>query len=289
MRVLRSSALKITSPAFVGDDGETPEDCASTPTATVAHEDGTALAALSPASGVSDGEYTATLTATHTANLGRLTVTWTGTVDSLVQVYPQQIDVVGAHIVSLPEIRDLKGMDDITKFPIAVLRRVRDHWADRLEEVCGVSFVPRYQRDVLDGDATSRLALSKVLPSSLVSVTVDGVAQTTSEFTLDEEGAIRWSGATFPRSTTPGNVIIAYEHGYPACPEDVRHPLLEVIRADIARTRQDAPSDAISETFDGGATIRYSTPDPARGRPTGHLALDAALNAGHMYRHPAVG
>lgn len=288
MRVLRSTAIKITSPTFVSDDGETPEDCASTPTATVAHEDGTSLAALSPASGASDGEYTATLTATHTANLGRLTVTWTGTVDSLVQVYTQDVEVVGAHVCSIVELRNLKGLDDTTKFPLEVLRGERDYWTELIEDACGVSFVPRYQRDVLDGDGTNRLALSKIHPTSVVSVTVEGTSQTTSEFTLDDEGAIRWDGGTFTRSSTPGNVVVAYEHGYPSCPEDVRRPLLQVIRASIARTRQDAPNDAISETFDGGSTIRYSTPNAAQGRPTGNLALDAAL-AGHMYRHPAVG
>ena len=286
MRVLRSSAVKITSPTFVADDGETPEACASTPTATVTHEDGTVLAALTPAAGADTGTYVGTLTATHTANLGRLTVLWTGTVAGLVQVYRQEFEVVGAHYVSLPDIRNERDMDNTTKFPTSLLIRERDKWATRVEEICGVSFVRRYKRETICGDGTDRLRLVEFHPRTVLAVSIDGVAQTVGNFTLQPAAStITSEHGLF---TFDKDCVITYEHGFDAPPGDVRTAVLAAIVRDIKRTTQDLPSDAISSTFDGGPQIRYSTPNAAQGRPTGILELDAVL-AQHNYHAPAVG
>lgn len=285
MRVLRSSALKVMSPLFVGDDGETPEDCASTPTATVTHEDGTSLTALTVAAETDPGLYSSTLTSTHTANLGSLRVTWTGTVDSLVQVYVDEYEVVGAHYATVPEIRNLRGIDRSDRFPLATVRDVRDHWAERIEDACGVPFVPRYARDVQRGDGTCRLALSQVFPRTLLSVKVDSVSQTTSEFYFDGS-AIVWDGGTF---TAGDEVIVAYEHWHSRTPPaDIRREYLKVVRQELLRDHSDLPPDAIYRAFADGEAVRYSTPDPANGRATGAISLDAVL-VGYDYKVPAVG
>lgn len=285
MRVLRSTALTVPSPTFVGDDGETPEDCASTPTATVTHEDGTALAAATVVNLDDPGVYTAALTTTHTANLGRLRVTWTGTVDSLVQVYTDEHEVVGAHYATVPEIRQLRDMDNTARYPLATIREVRDQWAQRIEEACGVPFVPRYQRDTFRGDGTCRLALSQVFPRTLVSVTVDGTAQTVGDFYFDGSFLV-WDGGTF---TSEASVAVAYEHWFTRTPPpDLRREYLKVVRTELAKTYSDLPADAIYRQFGDGEAIRYSTPDRAAGRPTGVLALDAVLN-GYDFCAPAVG
>lgn len=287
MRVLRATALTVNSPTFVGADGESPEATASTPVAAVAREDGTALtAAVVSGTAVSTGVYAASITTTHTAQLDRLKVTWTGTAGSLAQTYTTELEVVGAHYASVPEIRDERGLDNTTTFPLHLIRRVRDAWANRVEDACGVSFVPRYERDVLSGDGTCRLALSHIRPLSLIAVTIDGTSQTLTDFTLHDTGMIEFEGSSFPTSSTGPNVTVTYEHGFPNVPEDVRHEVLKAIRMDLLRYSKDLPTDAISQAFPDGPTIRYSTPGPDR--PTGILALDAVL-ARYKFRAPAVG
>jgi hypothetical protein len=284
MRVLRASAHTITSPTFVGADEESPADCASTPVCAVAREDGTSLTAATVTH--SDvGVYTAALTTTHTASLDRLKLTWTGTAGSQVQVYVQEVEVVGAHYAGIPEIRGRRDLDNTVRFPLEEIRRVRDAWADRIEEAMRVAFVPRYARDVLDGDGTNRLALNHVLPHTLVSVTINGTAQSLTGYTLDPSGAIR-STSTFPCGD-PANIEVVYEHGYLACPPDVRLEYVKAVRAELLRDKTSLPSDAISTTVDG-VTVRLGTPNPELGRPTGILALDAVLMGSHDYRTPAV-
>ncbi len=290
MRVLRNTALSVLSPTFVGADGETPTDTASTPTAAVSREDGTSLSALTvTASSVSDGVYSAALTTTHTSQLDRLKVTWGGTAGSLAQSYVTELEVVGAHLVSITEMRDERGLDNTTSVPLALLRRVRDKWAQQIEDACGVAFAPRYERDVLRGNGKSVLLLSKIRPLSLIAVTIDGVSQTLTNFSLHDSGAIEYEGSTFPRPSGAGpNVVVTYEHGFPSCPEDIRHELLKAIRQEVHRYSKDLPTDAISQAFPDGPTIRYSTPGPDR--PTGILSFDALLaSPAYRFRPPAVG
>ena len=287
MRVLRATALTVNSPTFVGADGESPANTASTPVAAVAREDGTALtAAVVSATPVSTGVYSASITTTHTAQLDRLKVTWTGTAGSLAQTYTTELEVVGAHYASVPEIRDERGLDNTTTFPLHLIRRVRDKWAQQIEDACGVSFVPRYERDVLRGDGTPYLALSHIRPLSLIAVTIDGTSQTLTDFTLHDTGLIEYEGSVFPTSSTGPNVVVTYEHGFPNVPEDIKHEVLKAIRQELLRYTKDLPTDAISQAFPDGPTIRYST--PGVDRPTGILALDAVL-ARYQFRAPAVG
>jgi len=287
VRVLRNTALSVLSPTFVGADGETPTDTASTPTAAVSREDGTSLSALTvTASSVSDGVYSAALTTTHTSQLDRLKVTWGGTAGSLAQSYVTELEVVGAHYATIPEIRDERGLDNMTTFPLHLIRRVRDKWAQQIEDACGVAFVPRYERDVLRGDGTPYLALSKIRPLSLIAVTIDGVSQTLTDFTLHDTGLIEYEGSVFPTSSTGPNVVVTYEHGFPNVPEDIRHEVVKAIRQELLRYVKDLPTDAISQAFPDGPTIRYST--PGTDRPTGILSLDAVLNR-YKFRAPAVG
>ncbi len=54
------------------------------------------------------------------------------------------------------------------------------------------------------------------------------------------------------------------------------------------RYSKDLPTDAISQAFPDGPTIRYSTPGPDR--PTGILSFDALLaSPAYRFRPPAVG
>lgn len=279
-RIVKGSQYTLTSPTFVGSDQETPEDCASTPTCTVTREDGTSLTAATVSNSSStNGVYTAAITTTHTSQVDRLQIVWTGTAGSQVQVYRTELEVVGAHYVTLPEIRAESGLDDTQRFPRALLEEIRDEYEDLIERVCGVSFVRRYERDQLDGTTGSVLRLSRIRPRTVLSVTVNGTAKTTTEFTLYDHGEIRWDVNTFPAPDgTNGyrNVAVAYEHGLDAPPPKLRREILKAIRSEALSRKSDLPTNQISQVHEG-MTVRFSTPDPKNGRPTGILSLDPVL------------
>lgn len=283
MRILKSSAWTLTSPTFVGSDQETGEDCASTPTCAVTREDGTSLTAATVTNlSTPPGVYTAAITTTHTSQLDRLLVTWTGTAGSQAQVYTDQLEVVSAHYCTLPEIRArLARVDDRSdpyRYPIEMLLEERDAVAAACEDACGVSWVRRYHRETLYGNGTSVLPLKAAHPRTVLSVTIDGSSQTVSNFTVDRyRRELIFESSRFNTSADGApNVTVVYEAGHDAPPADLKREMLDWTAARCASAFSRRPINEISETFDG-RTVRFSTPDPARGRPTGVLALDPIL------------
>lgn len=293
MRAVKGSSVAVTSPTFVAADGETPADCTGTPTCTVTREDGTALAAATVTSaGTGTGSYTAAITTTHTAQLDRLALVWTGTADGYVQVYRQTLEVVGGRYVTLPELRAEPGLADTARYDRALLDELRDAIERTVEDYTGVAWCRAYERDHLYGNGRGRLLLSRRRPRALLSVTIDGTAVSTALFDLDEvTGELVYLDNTFdPSSDGAPNVVVAYEHGHDNPDGDLALEVRKWIAHNALRRRVvDSPSDAISETVDG-RTVRFSTPDPRAGRPTGSLALDAILNRpGVFSRVPGIG
>lgn len=282
MRILKSSQYTLPSPTFVGADGDTAANCASTPTCTITRENGTALtAAVVTQADVADlGNYQAAITTTHTSQLDRLTATWTGTAGGLVQVYTQELEVVGGHYVTIPQLRNFDDLGDATRYPVALLRELLDEFEDICERACGQAFVRRYQRDLLDGNGTNALTLTKANPRTILSVTVNGVAQTTSEFDVDSSTSeLTWRSGTFWNpDTTNGeqNIAVAYEYGRDFAPPALARQALICVRGAALEQRSAIPANAISQTFEG-VTIRFGTPDASKGRPTGIQTLDAVL------------
>ncbi len=282
MRVAKSTQTLLRSPTFVASDGETPAGCASPPTATVSREDGTALTAATVAAVTAGaGIYDATITTAHTSQIDRLLVTWTGTVTGAgQQVYVQVLDVVSGHYVTLADLRSDPDLSDPTRIPKALLEQLRDEFAEIVEAYCRCAFVRRYERERVAGTGSDSVLLTWKRPRSVLSVKVDGVAQTVGDFDPDPDGILWWQGGTFgpPAGTVHLNVAVAYEHGYDAPPEALgRAARTWVRRKAVAKTAR-TPNDQLSETVDG-VTVRFSTPDPRNGRPTGMLDVDGAINA----------
>lgn len=284
MRILKGNSFLLTSPTFVDTDNETPVNCSGNPTVAVLAGDGTTLAAptVTQPSATNLGVYQAALTPTvHTLTVNYLTVTWTGTMTGgQTQVYTQQVEVVGAHYCTIPELRAMPALSDPNKFSTQLLMDMRDEFEDTVERICGVAFVRRYQYDTLDGKGTDLLRLNRLRPRTVLSVTVNGTAETVTDFDLLELGKICWRKDSFPFPDTVNgrrNCKIAYEHGYDAPPPQLKRQALQVIRADcLAQVAAGIPNNAISSTFDG-TTIRFSTPDPSKDRYTGVIALDPIL------------
>lgn len=276
MRVLRGTGVKILSPPFLGTDGETPTDTTGTPTVQITRADGSTL--TSPPSVVSEGSgvYSITLTAAHTADLDRLSVVWTGTVSGIVQRHETWVDIVGAHYLTVPQIRAEPGLSDLTRFPLARVLDVRDAVSDLVEDYCGVAFVPRYEREAHVGTGSERLIVRRLHGRTVRAVTVSGATQDATGFTIDDHGVVTWMSGVF---TAGAAVVVAYEHGLDAPPESLRREMLAEIRARLLAREVRTPVDAISETSPDGVTVRFSTPDLSAGRPTGNMRLDAVMNA----------
>jgi hypothetical protein len=276
MRLVKGSAISIPSPVFVGADGETPTDCTGTPTCTVTRDDGTALTAAVVTAAAGVGYYTAAITSTHTSALDVLSIVWTGTAGGYLQVYRSTVEIVGEHYVSIAELRSVSGLSDVIKFPSAELAEQRDALADTIDDWCQTTFTTRYRREQLRGDGSRHLLLDRWPCTSLRSVTVDGASVSTAEFDLDETGCLVWTEDVFDSPTYGDrNVVVVYEYGQPL-PSDLRREAVRYLRWKCAQLAITAQAQAISETVDG-RTVRYSTPDPAHGRPTGGIDLDAAL------------
>ena len=182
MRAVKGTSPVITSPTFMAADDETPTDCGTLPTCTVTREDGTALTAAVVTNDAAAGVYTAQITTTHTSRLDRLQIVWSGAVSTYTQVYRQEVEVVSAHYVSVPEIRAQADMSDAVKFPTALLASVRDTLADIIDDYCRTPFVQRYAREQFVGTGQDHLYLSNTPVRELIAVTIDGTSQTIGNF-----------------------------------------------------------------------------------------------------------
>lgn len=273
MSVLKNTEYRLTSPTFVAGDGETPTDCATDPTCSVTREDGTALTAATVTAAAGDGAYTAAITTTHTSQLDRLTITWTGTADGFDQVYAQELEVAGGWYVTIPEVQ---AEPDLSSTTVATIRRERDRFERLAESHCGVAFVPRYERETLRGDGSDHLLLKWPRGISVLSVTIDDVAQTASDFTIDPTyGLIYVDGSTFSRATGQRNVTVAYTHGHPYPPADLKEASLAFIRSRTTLKATGIPNAAM-EGSDSTRSWTYGAPGPDK--PTGIDSVDEVLN-----------
>lgn len=286
MRVLVGSDSLIPA-LFVGADGETPADADDLPVAIVTDWAGQVLgdpATVAKVTGT--GQYTVLVDhEQHTSMLDRLTVTLTGTAGGFTRVVAIAVEVVGAHIATLPELQAEPGASDASRVQLVA---ARDHFAEIVEQFLGGSPVPRLGVETITGIGRDRcgsdrmrivVALDAVDCRALRAVVLDGVELDLDDFDLDPAGVLTTSGTTFAHLDTAGphRLAIAYEYGASAPTQLVHDAGVIYVAQHITRTNS-AMRDVIAQTFDG-QMIRYSTPDFEEGRPTGYLDPDRMLCA----------
>lgn len=267
MRVPKGSTITITTEPFDG----APTD----PEVTVSRADGTVLSPA-PTGAVDHWSVQVPLTAAdHLDELDTLTVTVTATVGDATEVQVLEVDVVGSHWVTLGALRGERNLDDEARYPTATLRAVRDEWEDWIEDVCNRRFTPGYGIDRRRIGSTDRFVLPSPDVTTLRAVLVDGVAADLDDFTLGPGGTVVYR-SLFNADTT---IEVHYEHGQTRPPAKLVREVRKAIARELTRRNANTPNDAISETSpEGGPTIRYSTPDPDRGRYTGILSLDPVIH-----------
>lgn len=201
-------------------------------------------------------------------------VVWAGSWGGDAQQITARVEIVGGVLFTVGQARafDDAALASTTTYPDAAILDARAGIAEFFQEVCGVSFIPRYSRDILDGGGYS-LWLNRPHVNRILAVTLDGTALTADEIAdLDvyEHGQVyrdaRWTADR-------RNVIVEYEHGYEAVPWDIHRAALTYLRYILVTS--DVSDRTITWSNELG-TFRQA--QPGREYPTGLPAVDAALH-----------
>src|SRR2546421_1634830 len=152
-RVLQNTAAVIQNTFYV--DG-VPTD-ATAVTVTITRDDGTILVNAGATVHGTTGVYTYTLTTAHTGLLDSLTAAWTGTIGGVAQTVKTYVEIVGGFLFSIADARARSTLADTVTYPTANIVAART-WAEtEIQNACGISFVPRYASEVLNGSGSQRL------------------------------------------------------------------------------------------------------------------------------------
>lgn len=223
--------------------------------------------------------------------LNWLIVSW---VSATLGTVTTDVEVVGAHLFSLAEARAFDGgtLANPNTYPTAALEAVRARITDAFEDICGVSFIPRYKLVMLDGSGLSWLTLPDLYVSEIRSVeTRSGQTWTPygssdlADVLADDIGrATRESAGIF--SAGRRNVRIGYVYGYPRPPLEIKRAALRLTASFMGVTRTDWDPRATSMSTDVGI-ISLATPG-RRGSWFGFPEVDAILDR-YNQRVPMVG
>jgi hypothetical protein len=267
---------------------EAPTDSSTTVTYTVVDAAGASVASGNATSaGPGTGTYTFVLPAQ--AALKALTTTWTGTVGGSSTTQQTFAEIVGGFFFTLQQGRDSdESLDDVQRYPLADLAAGRLEVEVECETICDRSFVPRYDRVVVDGAGTDRLMLRPSDPSrSIADVrtvrsvkmapTPDGtfVAFTAGQLaalTVTADGTlIRTSGDIFTEGRA--NVIVELEYGFDRPPADLVKAALTRLRTVLNANKSGISDRTTSFTVNEGGTYRLDMPGAFK---TGIPYVDAA-------------
>jgi hypothetical protein len=145
---------------------------------------------------------------------------------------------VDSGYVTIPEIRALPNLGDITKFTDAELADARDWFETIFERHTGMAFVPRTATERLDGRyATIMLKHWPVIAVTAVRSYTSATGYTA--FTVDELADLKVDPTgeikRYAAGAWPGDVELDYIHGQAAPPADIKDAALVAIRQKLLR------------------------------------------------------
>jgi hypothetical protein len=206
------------------------------------------------------------------ASLEYFTLDFYGTFGGVVQHHPPiHADIVGAFYMAVADLRALDGLTNSTTFPQEKLEEARQWFEDVAEIFCGFAFVPRFERELLDGDGSGTLTLKRAFPRVVLSAKIDGTAQTgLTTWDLYESGRLIRDAGIFPVGRR--NVEVTYEYGRDEPDAEVRQAALMAIRSRLLADRSGIPERMTSIVTELGTVVRT-----APMRPTGIPDVDSVL------------
>jgi hypothetical protein len=251
----------------------------------------TVVAAGTATSGSTTAPRTYALTATD--DLDILTVTWT--TQSLGTVTTTH-EIVGAFLFTVMEARAFDGaaMSNTTTYPTAAIEEARARITDQFEEICGVSFIPRYRREVFNGLGGTVLNLHRQKVTAVRSVEYRDAGGTTwtaltaddlADVFIDPWGSlIRETTGTF--ITGRRNIRVGYEHGFDTPPLEIKRAALLATRYELVKSNIN--DRAISITTEQGSEQLWTPGLSGRGTAIHPLPeVDRILKL-HDFRVPTV-
>lgn len=217
------------------------------------------------------GQYEVAVDGRPTVDLLRLE--FTGTIAGSVVTVPYWIEVVGAFMISLDRMRNIKPPLSTVTYSLTDLLNARTGAEYECERITGRSFVPRFGRVKLDGSGGSYLVLDQYHIRTLLKITENGTALQQGEIDAIDGGD---SGVLYRRGGWQwgrGNVVIEFEYGENFAPADVYDAVLMRARQRLTLSETRVPYRAASMTTQDGVVYRLSNPT---GEKTGIPEVDAA-------------
>jgi hypothetical protein len=268
-RVLRDAAGQLDLLTYDSTGALADVDGTNAPTVVVTDSAGVVVAGFTP-SYTATGTYQATLPA-NLEVLDTYEVAWNFANG---QTRSSEFELVGGFLFSIADVRALNSqLADTINFPAALIRRVRAEVEDVFEDpkITGRAFRPRGRRISLDGTGTDTVTLPDFDIVRLVSASVDGLALTLSDVTIQP-----WGGLTLGPSTWTsgrGNVSLLYEYGFRAAPSKVRREALVLAKSYLQESPlQEGRATAVFTDIGG-----YRLTIAGRDGWTGIPSVDACL------------
>ena len=264
---------------FILDGAQVDLDSSALPAVTITRPDGTTVTP-----GTIDrtavGTYRVLIPAQVDPTL--LTIAWTGNVSGISQTLLTYAEVIGGFLFTLPAAKAWDGgAIPAAGVSDADILAKRVELGDDFQRICGVSFFPRYAREVLDGDNSGQLLVRHHAPEGgrlrLLSVSVGGVAQNLAGYTLHPDGTLEATAAYLPAGYFPRgrqNVVVEYVHGWGQVPAPVSTAALIVARVQLVPSNLGDRATSIST--DQGV-ISLATAGRGAFQPYGIPAVDSRL------------
>lgn len=286
-RILRNVAATLSA-TFTDQDG-VPAEPSDTVTVGITRADGSVLLAGGTATTVeaSAGLRTVSLTAAQLPSLDHLTCTWTAASGEIATTH---VGVVGAYYFPLTDLYALDGMSGLSD---EAMRVARQSVEEMVEERTGWVWCPRLEVETIDVgrfrgyngwlQCSSQVSLATRPVRALRGVTVDGAAQTLTDWQFDAYGFLGWPYSAAWPVTSP-LVTVAYEVGEDRPPRQLVEALLGAARQSNLDVNSGVSPRALSFSNEFG-NINYAraTVENLFGNP----AVDAVLGF-HDRRLPGV-
>lgn len=261
-RVLRGSSPTVTA-AFIA--GEDPENVGAVEVEVV-DVLGEQLAAGPATIDGEDSTYSFQLPPSATADVARLTATWTAEGG---QTVTTPVEVVGGRYGDVRALRRMPQMDNREKYPLPAVEAAMAAAEDKFQQATGVAWQPRFH--LTEGEAGGvELDAGVLYVRRVLWARVDGVDVDTSGWLARPGGLIVASSA--PRGRY---VAVAVEHGREQVPADLREAWLLYVRTLLLDWyASKLPDRATTVTTDLGT---FSINQAGKDRPTGVPDVDAVL------------
>ena len=270
-RILRNTPATLTV-TFYTDEVTTDADGAVT--VTVKRADGSTLSTGSAThvGAVNSGKYAYSLAAQ--GNLNNLTVDWAGVFSGAASTITTFAEIVGGHYFTIAELR---GWDivlaDTVKYPLAKMQEARDATEVEFERICHRAFVPRFAREIIEGDGADRIWLS--YPEASKILTVNGLTVVSTDYRRDGMRQLLWPNNVFVNGDL---YTIEYEYGLQPTPLDIKRAALRRARGRLVGERSRIDERATVMQIPDFGTFNLATPGKA-GSYTGIPDIDVVLEA----------